>query len=75
LNGVSHGIDRQVLANLRRRPKCGVPALAKMLTTLMVAARFPSGGALPFDLMLAYRQPANRIPVDVEPGTMITIAG
>jgi hypothetical protein len=36
----------------RLGPKCGVTALAKWLTTLMVAALFASDGALPFDPML-----------------------
>jgi hypothetical protein len=40
------------VAKLRLRPKCGVAALAKLLTTLVVAALFASVGALPFNLML-----------------------
>jgi hypothetical protein len=41
----------------RFRPKYGVAILAKLLTTLMVAALFASDGALPFDLILVYTQP------------------
>jgi len=39
------------------RPKCGVAALAKLLTTLVVASLFASGGALPFGPILIYPQP------------------
>ena len=42
----------------RLRPKCGVAAFAKLLTTLVVAALFASGGALPFGRILVYPQPA-----------------
>ena len=48
------------MAKRRLRPKCGVAALAKLLTTLMVAALFASDCALPFDLMLVYPRPAKR---------------
>jgi hypothetical protein len=47
------------VAKRRLRPECGVAALAKLLTTLMVVAHFASDGALPFDLMLVYQQPDN----------------
>jgi len=45
----------------RLRSKCGVAVLAKLLSTLVVAALFASGCALPFNLMLVYPRPDKAI--------------
>jgi hypothetical protein len=49
----------------RLRPKCGVAALVKLLTTLMVAALFASDCALPLSLVPVYPQPVREKQGDV----------